>query len=188
MATHDCHRRRLGSTFRNSFCRGAEHPGEASPRPTQVTGEQAAFSGSPLSSLWLPCWGPQNECSESPPDLQQHHHLWLGSGSHEEAAWRSAWQSLTGPSPGWPPPATGLQKALSSLEPLPSRSVPFLLTRQASASRCSWVLLYQNSKTPKRENPALYYPGPMQASLTPCNGCALNQAENKLQEDRKSVV
>ncbi|XP_036924920.1 pancreatic progenitor cell differentiation and proliferation factor B-like [Sturnira hondurensis] len=64
VATHDYDQHRLGSTSRNGSCGSAECPGEAiplvSPRPTQVTGEQASFSGSPLSNSWPLCWNPQS--------------------------------------------------------------------------------------------------------------------------------
>lgn len=50
-----------------------------------VIGGQAPFKGSPLLFMAMLLEFPR--CSESPPSLQQQHHLGLGSGSHEEATW-----------------------------------------------------------------------------------------------------
>ncbi|XP_028341855.1 pancreatic progenitor cell differentiation and proliferation factor isoform X3 [Physeter macrocephalus] len=73
VATHDYYRRRLGSTSSNSSCGSAQYPGEGIPRHrvsaelTRDTGGLAAFSGSPLSHSWPPCWSPQSTQNQPRP-------------------------------------------------------------------------------------------------------------------------
>lgn len=86
---HQCHR---GSSSSNSPCGSAGHSGQSIPH-------HPALPPAGRGHWWTSCFQGKStlpfmatllefpRCSESPPSLQQQHHLGLGSGSHEEATW-----------------------------------------------------------------------------------------------------